>query len=86
MHRRVLKVAVLGFALVGLGLATVPFFGSLKPSIRANSYVAKIDVRAIKPGEFVEVDYYFWRVFALREYDGDFHVFFVPYARGFYWL
>ena len=86
MKRRALSIAVLVMAVIGVGFVAVPFFGSLAPSERAESLVASINVRDMEPGTFTEADYHWWRVFALRDYDGELHVFAVPYRDGQYWL
>ncbi len=70
-RRQFLTVATVVTGVVGVGLASVPFLSSLKPSARAQALGAPVEVPlgSLQPGEMVRV---LWRgklVFVLRRTD-----------------
>jgi ubiquinol-cytochrome c reductase iron-sulfur subunit len=71
-RRHFLTVATVATGLAGVGLASIPFLASLRPSARAQALGAPVEVPlgSIQPGEMVRV---LWRgrlVFVLRRDEG----------------
>ena len=78
------RMLVIGVA--GLVVAIVLFVPTLNPDEKARLPRARIDVSELPPGAFFEEKLQSSRVFILRNFDRQFHVFVVPYREGAYWL
>jgi hypothetical protein len=83
MNRRNLQMLLVTFALAGLA---VPFFASRVTNEKDRPPRPRIDITELQPGSFIEVKLQTSRVFVLRNFDNQIHVYTVPFWSGAYWL
>ena len=84
--KTILKIAVLIVAVIGILLASIPFFGSLVPSKKASASRPHIDLTTLERGTFLETDSRWSKIFVLHTQSDEIYVFVVPFVNNRYWL
>ena len=77
-------------SLFALGAVAIPFIGSLGPSDQsvenAKQLGITIDLDELTAGTFLEKGSEYNRYIAVRDFDGEVHLFSVPHRREKYWI
>lgn len=91
MSRRALTRATIAFSILGLVLVAVPLLGSLRPTVKADASLPRIDISQLKPGQPelrkhpLHEDLhggFTWSVLLLRHADGKISAWDVPTNDG----
>ena len=86
MSNRKTGIILLVLALIGAGIATAPYLSAVFETRKDAETSVAVKLAGLKTGSFVEVKLPASRVFVLRDFDEQVHVFTVPFSDSAYWL
>ena len=86
MDRRRIEAVLLALVLIGVGILSAPYLSTLIETKNAGDARPEVNLEGLETGSFVEVELAASRVFILRDFDDQVHVFSIPYGDSVYWL